>query len=126
MKSLEELKKLREASIKKMTMRYTKDGFRIQVGMGTCGIASGARPILNEFLEQMENHELKNVTITQVGCMGECTYEPMAEIIDASGQSYIYCSLTIPMVREIVEKHIIGHQPVTRYLLSSRKAAAAC
>ncbi|BCR36452.1 (2Fe-2S) ferredoxin domain-containing protein [Mariniplasma anaerobium] len=121
MKTLAELKKLRDESLKKMTMRYTKDGFRVQVGMGTCGIASGARPILNEFLEQANLRELKNMTITQVGCMGECAYEPMAEIIDESGQSYVYCSLTIPIVREIIEKHIINHQPVTRYLLSTRK-----
>jgi NADP-reducing hydrogenase subunit HndB len=121
MKSLEDLKKLRDESLKKMTMRYTKDGFRIQVGMGTCGIASGAKPVLSAFLEQVEIHELKNVVVTQVGCMGECTYEPMAELIDEAGQSYVYCSLTIPMVREIVEKHIMNHQPITKYLLTSRK-----
>ena len=121
MKTLEELKKLRDESLKKMTMRDVKDGFRIQVGMGTCGIASGARPILNAFLEQIVDRELKNVTVTQVGCMGECAYEPMAELIDESGQSYLYCSLTIPIVREIVDKHIINHQPVTRYLLANRK-----
>ncbi len=121
MKSLDELKELRDASLKKMTMRYTKDGYRIQVGMGTCGIASGARPILNAFLEQVENQELKNVTVTQVGCMGECAFEPMAELIDASGQSYVYCQVTIPMVRIIVENHIINHQPVTKWLLSERK-----
>ncbi|AUD65540.1 hypothetical protein BK011_07475 [Tenericutes bacterium MZ-XQ] len=121
MKTLDELKKLRDESLKKMTMRDVKDGFRIQVGMGTCGIASGARPVMNAFLEQVEFHDLKNVTVTQVGCMGECAYEPMAELIDESGQSYIYCSLTIPMVREIVDKHIMNHQPVTRYLLSNRK-----
>ncbi|MCU0104682.1 (2Fe-2S) ferredoxin domain-containing protein [Acholeplasma vituli] len=121
MKTLDELKKLRDESLKKMTMRYQKDGFRVQVGMGTCGIASGARPILNAFLEQCEFHDLKNVTVTQVGCMGECAYEPMAEIIDESGQSYIYCALTIPMVRQIVERHIVNHQPITKYLLSERK-----
>ncbi len=121
MKTLEELKKLRDESLKKMTMRDIKDGFRIQVGMGTCGIASGARPILNAFLEQVEIHDLKNVTVTQVGCMGECAYEPMAEIIDEAGQSYTYCNLTMPLVQEIVTKHIINHEPITRCLLSSRK-----
>ncbi len=121
MKTLDELKKLRDESLKKMTMRYQKDGFRVQVGMGTCGIASGARPILNAFLEQCDLFDLKNVTVTQVGCMGECAYEPMAEIIDESGQSYIYCSLTIPMVRQIVDRHIVNHQPITKYLLSERK-----
>ena len=121
MKTIEELKKLRDESLKKMTMRYVKDGFRIQVGMGTCGIASGARQILNAFLEQAEFHDLKNVTVTQVGCMGECAYEPMAEIIDEAGQSYIYCSLTIPMVRQIVERHIVNHQPIQKYLITERK-----
>ncbi len=121
MKTLDELKKLRDESLKKMTMRTQKDGFRIQVGMGTCGIASGARPILNAFLEQVELLELKNVTITQVGCMGECAHEPMAEIIDEAGQSYIYCALTIPMVKQIVDRHIINHQPITKYLLAERK-----
>lgn len=121
MKTLDELKKLRDESLKKMTMRTQKDGFRIQVGMGTCGIASGARPILNAFLEQVELLELKNVTITQVGCMGECAHEPMAEIIDEAGQSYIYCALTIPMVKQIVDRHIVNHQPITKYLLAERK-----
>ena len=121
MKSLAELKALREASLKKMTMRETKNGFRIQVGMGTCGIAAGARPIMNAFFEQVDYHDLKNVTITQVGCMGNCIYEPMAEIIDSSGESYIYCSLTIPMVREIVEKHLIEGKPIKKYTLAARK-----
>jgi len=121
MKSLEDLKKLRDESLKKMTMRYTKDGIRIQVGMGTCGIASGAKPILSAFLEQIEIHELKNVVVTQVGCMGECAYEPMAELIDEEGQSFVYCNLTNAIVREIVEKHIMNHQPITKYLLTSRK-----
>ena len=104
-----------------MTMRYTKDGVRIQVGMGTCGIASGAKPILSAFLEQIEIHELKNVVVTQVGCMGECAYEPMAELIDEEGQSFVYCNLTNAIVRDIVEKHIMNHQPITKYLLTSRK-----
>jgi NADP-reducing hydrogenase subunit HndB len=121
MKSLEDLKKLRDESLKKMTMRYTKDGFRIQVGMGTCGIASGAKLILSAFLEQIEIHELKNVVVTQVGCMGECAYEPMAELIDEEGQSFVYCNLTNAIVRDIVEKHIMNHQPITKYLLTSRK-----
>jgi NADP-reducing hydrogenase subunit HndB len=121
MKSLEDLKKLRDESLKKMTMRYTKDGMRIQVGMGTCGIASGAKPILSAFLEQIEIHELQNVVVTQVGCMGECSYEPMAELVDEEGQSFVYCNLTNSMVKEIVEKHIMNHQPITKYLLTSRK-----
>ncbi|TNF06839.1 MAG: (2Fe-2S) ferredoxin domain-containing protein [Bacillota bacterium] len=121
MKSLEDLKRLREETLKKMTMRYVEDGMRIQVGMGTCGIASGAKAILSHFLELVEKNELKNVNVTQVGCMGECAYEPMAELIDASGQSFIYCSLTKELVEEIFESHIMNHVPVKKYLLTTRK-----
>ena len=121
MKSLEELKKLRDESLKKMTMRYVKDGFRIQVGMGTCGIASGARPILSTFLEEVEKNDLSNVSVTQVGCMGECAYEPMAELIDEQGQSFVYCNLTDATAREIIQRHVINHEPITRLLLTTKK-----
>jgi NADP-reducing hydrogenase subunit HndB len=121
MKSLEDLKRLREETLKKMTMRYVENGMRVQVGMGTCGIASGAKAILSHFLELVEKNELKNVNVTQVGCMGECAYEPMAELIDATGQSFIYCSLTKELVEEIFESHIINHVPITKYLLTTKK-----
>lgn len=121
MKTLNELKVLRDDALKRMTVRSIKDGFRIQVGMGTCGIAAGARPILNAFFEQIEFHDLKNITITQVGCMGNCAFEPMVEIIDSSGQSFLYVSITIPMVRDIVEKHIINNTPIQKYILNDKR-----
>ncbi len=121
MKSLEDLKRLRDESLKKMTMRYVEGGVRIQIGMGTCGIASGAKPILSKFLEEIEKKDLRNVSVLQVGCMGECAYEPMAELIDSDGQSFVYCSLTSSMVDEIVNSHLIHHTPVPKYLLSTKK-----
>jgi NADP-reducing hydrogenase subunit HndB len=121
MKSLEDLKKLRDESLKKMSLRYVEGGIRIQVGMGTCGIASGAKPIMKAFLEKIEEKGLKNVVVTQVGCMGECALEPMAELIDQDDNHFVYCQMNLNMVDEIVEKHIIGKEPIQRYLLSSRK-----
>ncbi len=121
MKTLEELKALRDEAMKKMQMRYIEGGFRIQVGMGTCGIASGAKQVLQAFLEQVDAHQMKNVAVTQVGCMGECAYEPMAEVIDTSGQSFVYCNISLPNVKEIVEKHLIGGTPIERYLLVTKK-----
>jgi NADP-reducing hydrogenase subunit HndB len=121
MKSLEELKVLRDEAMKKMTMRYVEGGIRIQIGMGTCGIASGAKKVLEAFLENLSANEIKNVVVTQVGCMGECAYEPMAELIDETGHSYVYANITIPMVKDIVQKHIIGHTPIDRYLLTTKK-----
>jgi len=121
MKTLEDLKRMRDEALKKMNMRYPKDGFRIQIGMGTCGIASGARMILDAFLTETSAKDLQHVVITQVGCMGECAYEPMAEIIDDKLQSYIYCNLTPQLVKEIVENHLVQNKPMERLLLTTRK-----
>ncbi len=121
MKSLEELKKLREEALDKMTMRFIKNGVRIQVGLGTCGIASGAKPILATFLDEVEKRELTNVSVTQVGCMGECAYEPMAELIDQHGQSFVYCNLTEANAKEIIERHVMNQEPVLRLLLTTKK-----
>jgi len=121
MKSLEDLKKLRDASIKNMNMRYQSGGTRVQVGMGTCGIAAGAKPVLNKFLEELHDKKVDNVTVTQVGCMGECAFEPIVEIIDPDGTSTIYANVCERMVPEIVEEHIMEGKKLDRYFLSKVK-----
>lgn len=121
MKSLEDLQRLRDEALKKMNVRYIKGGFRIQVGMGTCGIASGAKNVLQGFIKELSERNLTNVVVTQVGCMGECAYEPMAEVIDENGQSFVYCSINDRIITEIIESHLINHQPIEKYLLTSRK-----
>lgn len=121
MKTLDELKILRESARQRMSMRSVKDGFRIQIGMGTCGIAAGARPIMNAFYEEIAAHGLSNVTIVQVGCMGNCALEPMVEIIDSHGKSHTYVSLKVSMVKEIVDMHLIQNQPIRKYILADRK-----
>ncbi|MFH0993469.1 MAG: (2Fe-2S) ferredoxin domain-containing protein [bacterium] len=121
MKSLEDLKKLRDQAQKNLQMLYQAGGTRIQIGMGTCGIAAGARPVLNKFIEEVNVHHLANIVITQVGCMGECAFEPIVEIIDQDGVSSIYCKVTERMVADIVEEHLINKKRLDRYLLSSVK-----
>ncbi len=121
MKSLEELKKLRDEAKKNMDMRLTKNGYRVAIGMATCGIASGAREIMNKFLEEVSNHNLSNVKVTQVGCIGECTFEPIVEVIDDKGISTIYCLVTEKKVEEIVQEHLINGRRIERYLLSNVK-----
>lgn len=121
MKSLEDLKRLRDQAKKNLDMRQSKTGYRVSVGMATCGIASGARPILNRFLELVSEKELNDVMVTQVGCIGQCTFEPIAEVIDAKGNSAVYCKLTKEKVDEIVEKHLIGGEVVENYLLYNQR-----
>jgi len=121
MKSLEDLKKLRDQALKNMEMRYQVGGTRIQIGMGTCGIAAGARPVLNKFVDEIAKQNIKNVVITQVGCMGECAFEPTVEILDEDGTQSVYARVNERMVHEIIEEHILGGKRIQRYLLSSLK-----
>jgi len=121
MKTLEDLKKMRDESLKAMEMRYLRNGVRIQVGMGTCGIAAGARPVLQKFIEETSSHNLNNVIITQVGCMGECAFEPIVEIIEQDGTKTTYCKVSVRMVYEIVEEHLINGRRLDRYMLSAVK-----
>jgi len=121
MKSLEDLKKLRDQALKNMEMRYQVGGTRIQIGMGTCGIAAGARPVLNKFVDEIAKHNIKNVVITQVGCMGECAFEPTVEILDEDGTQSVYARVNERMVHEIIEEHILGGKRIQRYLLSAIK-----
>lgn len=116
MKSLEELKKIREEAAKKMTIRDKKDGYRVVVGMATCGITAGARPVLNALVEEVANRNLTNVTVTQVGCMGECALEPIVEVYDPTGTRSTYCKVKPADAIKIIEQHVIGGQPVKELL----------
>lgn len=120
MKTLEELKTLREAS-QKMYMDGVRNGVRIQVGYGTCGIAAGATPVYDAFVKELENLNLENVEVVQVGCMGECAFEPIVEIVESNGSKTIYCLVTDRRAEEIVEEHIVKGKRLDKYLLSNIK-----
>lgn len=119
MKSLDELKKIREEAAKRINLRDHKDGFRIAVGMGTCGISAGARPILNGLVEEVQKRNLDNVTVTQVGCMGECALEPIVEVYDPKGIRYTYCKVKPENVKEIIEEHVINGKAVKKLLIEN-------
>ena len=121
MKTLKELKELREESYKKMYMSGLTNGVRVQVGCGTCGIAAGAKPVYNTFVEEINTLNLENVEITQVGCMGECAFEPIVEVLESNGSKTIYCLVTDRMAIEIVEEHIVKGNRIDKYLLSKIK-----
>jgi len=108
MKSLADLKKLKEAASKKVSMRDQKAGYRVAVGMATCGIAAGARPVLNKFVEVIGEKNLTDVVVTQVGCVGQCDMEPMLDVIDIDGVKTTYINVKEEDVLTIVENHIIN------------------
>ena len=116
MKTLEELMALRDAAKAKMTVREDSSEItRIVVGMATCGIAAGARPVLNKFSEEIEKRGLSNVTVTQTGCIGMCQYEPIAEVMVPGKEKVTYVKLTEEKVAKIVADHIVNGIPVAEY-----------
>ena len=116
MKTLEELMALRDAAKAKMTVREDSSEItRIVVGMATCGIAAGARPVLNKFSEETEKRGLANVTVTQTGCIGMCQYEPIAEVMVPGKEKVTYVKLTEEKVAKIIADHIVNGIPVAEY-----------
>ncbi len=121
MKTLEDLKKMRDEMSKKMSLRDSKNGMRIVVGMATCGITAGARDVLTTLIEEISKRNLEDVTVTQVGCIGECALEPIVEIYDTAGVRTTYAKVNKTVAIEIVESHIMNHQMVMGHLIQSFK-----
>ncbi|HJA63501.1 MAG TPA: (2Fe-2S) ferredoxin domain-containing protein [Candidatus Intestinimonas stercoravium] len=120
MKSLEELRAIREKMQKQIDLRENGDeNIRVVVGMATCGIAAGARPVLQAFLEEVEKRELHNVTVAQTGCIGVCRLEPIAEVYVPGEEKVTYVKLTPEKVPRIVVEHLVNHNPVTEYTIGA-------
>lgn len=120
MKSLEELKAIREKMQRQMNIRQDDpDAIRVVVGMATCGIAAGAKPVLSAFLEQVQLHNLKNVTVSQTGCIGVCRLEPIVEVYVPGEEKVTYVKMKPEMVPKIVQDHLVNHSPVTEYTIGA-------
>ena len=120
MKSLEELKAIREQMQAKMNLRTADDSnIRVVVGMATCGIAAGARPVLNAFVDEVNKRKLSNVTITQTGCLGVCRLEPLVEIYVPGKEKVTYVKMTADKAARIVAEHIVNQQVVDEYTIGA-------
>lgn len=120
MKSLEELLAIRDKAKAAMTDREgTGDGIRVVVGMATCGIAAGARPVLNAFVDEVAKRNLKNVTVAQTGCIGMCQYEPIVEVFEPGKDKVTYVQISPEKVAEIVASHIVNGNPVVEYTVGA-------
>lgn len=120
MKSLEELKAIREKMQGQVSLRAEDhDHTRVVVGMATCGIASGARPVLNTLSELVQEKRLTGkIAVTQTGCIGLCQYEPIVEVIEPGKPKVTYVKMNPEKAAEIVERHLIGGHIVEAYTLS--------
>ena len=120
MKSLAELQAIKERLKNKVILREGTGEIRVVVGMATCGIAAGARPILNAFVEQINNGDLADkVTVSQTGCIGLCQLEPIVEVYEAGNKKTTYVKMTPEKVATIVEKHLKGGNVVEEFTVSN-------
>ena len=121
--TLEELRNLREAKKKEMTQRNTNDkSAQIIIGMGTCGIAAGAKEAFDAFLDELNSHEIKDTQITQTGCMGLCFSEPTVEVDVPGMPRVIYGNVDGKVARRIVTEHIIGKSLVSDHIFDKPAA----
>ncbi|MBQ7118523.1 MAG: (2Fe-2S) ferredoxin domain-containing protein [Clostridia bacterium] len=120
MKTLEELMALRDAAKANLTARDDSTELtRVVVGMATCGIAAGARPVMNKFVEETAKRNLTNVTVAQTGCIGMCQYEPIAEVMVPGKEKVTYVQLTEEKVARIVVDHLVNGNPVVEYTVGA-------
>ena len=121
MKSLAELKAIRDRMQGEVNMREddSSNHIRVVVGMATCGIASGARPVLNKLAEEVRAKQLDNVVVTQTGCIGLCQYEPIVEVYEPGKEKVTYIKMTPENAEEVAEQHLIRGQVLGKYTLSS-------
>lgn len=119
--TIEKLNQIRNEAKKRIDLRLTKAGAHLYVGAGDCGIEHGSRNTLAVILDEVSKLALENVTVTQMGCIGECEYEPIVEIKDADGQSYVYGKVDADVAKEIVSSHLSGGKVVEASLLKNLK-----
>ena len=122
MKSLAELAAIRERMQSKVVIREGAAATRVVVGMATCGIAAGARPVLNAFVDGVNKEGLgSKITVTQTGCIGICQYEPVVEVYEDGREKVTYVKLDAEKAAEIVEKHLKGGNIVAEYTIGAYK-----
>lgn len=120
MKSLEELAALRERMKNSVAMRQDNSNTtRVVVGMATCGIAAGARPVLTAFVEEVNRRGLQDVTVTQAGCIGMCKLEPIVEVFQPGKEKVTYVKMTPDKVARIVSEHLVNGTPVAEYIVGA-------
>ena len=120
MKSIEDLKKIREQMQDKIVVRAGSGRMRVVVGMATCGISAGARPVMNALVEALDASDLKDkVLIEQTGCIGICQYEPVVEVYTGEDEKVTYVKMDAEKAKRVFEEHIKGGKVVTDYVIGS-------
>lgn len=121
MKSIAELEAIRKKTLEKMSVREHNERMRVIVGMATCGIAAGARPVMNAFLEELKKRNITDVKVTMTGCIGACRLEPIVEIIDEKGDKVTYVKMTPEKAVRVVAEHIVNGRVCLDYTVGAEE-----
>ena len=116
-KSLEDLKRLKEDALKKRQAMSTSGRAQVVVGMGTCGIAAGARETMKAILDQIEADQLSGIVVTQTGCMGKCEWEPIVEVTVGDEPKVSYGKISAERARDIMREHVRGGKVVSEWVI---------
>ncbi|HCC34256.1 MAG TPA: ferredoxin [Ruminococcaceae bacterium] len=121
MKTIEELKAIRDKARERLSVREQDDGdkIRVVVGMATCGIAAGARPVLAELVEEVGRRGLGNVSVSQTGCIGLCQYEPIVEVTEPGKEKVTYVKMNPEKALKVVTEHLVNGRPVQEYTIGA-------
>jgi len=120
MKSLADLQAIRAKTLENINIRREdENAARVVIGMATCGIAAGARPVMMKFMEEIQKRDLQHVTVSQTGCIGMCRLEPMVDVILPGKEKVTYVKVKPDMVERIVTEHLIGGKPVEEYTIGA-------
>lgn len=124
MKSIAELEAIRKQTLDQIKMRTNKNGMRVVVGMATCGIAAGARPVMNAFVEELGKRNLSDVAVIMTGCIGVCRLEPIVEIFNPDGTKVTYVKMTADKAARIVSEHIVNGRVCQDLTIGAAEAEA--
>lgn len=116
-KSLEELKRVREEALQKKQMKAAPGSIQVIVAMGTCGIAAGARDTMKSVLNYIENEKINGVTVTQTGCLGLCEQEPIVQVVVGDQPKVMYGKVDAQVAQKIMKQHVQNGQPVKEYII---------
>lgn len=116
-KSLEDLKKLREQALQKREVKRTEGQAQVIVGMGTCGIAAGARETMKAVLDTIEQESLSGIIVTQTGCIGLCEKEPIMQVVVGEGEKVVYGKVSPEVARQIMHDHVLNGKVVENHVI---------
>lgn len=119
MKSLAELKAIKEKTQNELAMRNAQEGIRIIVGMATCGIAAGAKSVMDAFIEEIQKKDIQHTVVAMSGCIGMCKLEPIVNIIDKEGNKVTYVKMDADKAARVVSEHILNGSVVSEYTIDA-------